>query len=432
MPQASAPNRCRASETEPASPPQAGRRAASARGPPPRTPAAAPANQSPVYDLSRLHSKDARIDIFRRFSEWIAQGRPRGKSPIAALVKEHVCERTYPKKLYDRVMRAGSVDYNWSAGRLKDFSPACWEAMATIVRDHRKKHRVASSRNLSASLKKGRKGKKAPSANTVLRAKKELNFKKHRVVTKPKLNTRLWKARLEMAKTRMMKSETAYIEDNTRTIFADEKWFSEEKGRFLAFEARDESPVPSPERYVEKQAETSTQQIKIMFLLCVTATRPIGVYKLDFKKWNAENNAKTKAGKVAKGITAAYLKPVLLKVAKDAKKVLGPGPLRFLHDKAPAYQGVAKDEDVRKAFAGGVDVAAGKAPDMSHLDAGVCKTMENDVEREGAQSREEIREVVQKVWKAKITPAYCLRISKRVRKNMQEVVRRKGGNFYKD
>lgn len=58
--------------------------------------------------------------------------------------------------------------------------------------------------------------------------------------------------------------------------------------------------------------------------------------------------------------------------------------------------------------------------------------MENAVEREGAQTPDDIRKVVQEVWKAKITPAYCLRISKRVRKNMLEVVRRKGGNFYKD
>ena len=53
--------------------------------------------------------------------------------------------------------------------------------------------------------------------------------------------------------------------------------------------------------------------------------------------------------------------------------MLGPGPIRFLHDRARAYQAAAKDEQVRAAFAGGVELAAGKAPDMSHLDAGVCK-----------------------------------------------------------
>eukprot|EP00964_Phaeocystis_antarctica_P090540 scaffold57937_cov60-Phaeocystis_antarctica.AAC.2 len=76
------------------------------------------------------------------------------------------CERTYPKKLYDRVVKHGTVESNWSGGRPAEFSPRCWEAMITIIRLHRTKHRVASSRNVSADLKKvpGRKRKKAPSA----------------------------------------------------------------------------------------------------------------------------------------------------------------------------------------------------------------------------------------------------------------------------
>ena len=34
--------------------------------------------------------------------------------------------------------------------------------------------------------------------------------------------------------------------------------------------------------------------------------------------------------------------------------------------------------------------------------------------------------------KEKITPDYCVKISKRIRRNMLEVIRRKGGNFYRD
>ena len=119
-------------------------------------------------------------------------------------------------------------------------------------------------------------------------------------------------------------------------------------------------------------------------------------------------------------------------IVKGKPRRESPMPIRFLHDRAPAYQGVAKDKAVQEAFDGGVEIAAGKAPDMSHLDAGVCKVMENAVEKEGAQTPDEIRKVVQKVWKAKITPDYCLKISKHIRKNMLAVVARKGGNFYKD
>ena len=162
------------------------------------------------------------------------------------------------------------------------------------------------------------------------------------------------------------------------------------------------------------------------------ADRLLQPYELDFKNWNAANNATTKAGKAAKGITSAYLKPMLLKVAKDARAKLGRGPIRFLHEQAPAYQGVAKDKQLQAAFAGGVEIAAGRAPDLSHLDAGVCKTMEQAVEREGASTADEIREVVQRTWNEKTTDEYCVRISKRVRKNMLEVIERKGGNFYQD
>ena len=83
-------------------------------------------------------------------------------------------------------------------------------------------------------------------------------------------------------------------------------------------------------------------------------------------------------------------------IVKGKPRRESPMPIRFLHDRAPAYQGVAKDKAVQEAFDGGVEIAAGKAPDMSHLDAGVCKVMENAVEKEGAQTPDEIRKVVQK------------------------------------
>ena len=205
----------------------------------------------------------------------------------------------------------------------------------------------------------------------MLRAKKQLAFKKHKVATKPKLNARLWATRLAMAKQRKCATEAAYIKANARTVFADEKWHSEEKGRLLAFEARDDSPVPITVRFKEKDAETVTQRIKIMFLLCATSTKAIGAYELDFKKWNKDTGATTLAGKPAKGITAAYLKKILKKVGKDARRILGPGPIKFLHDKAPVYGPCTKDAELLKLFDGGLEMAAGKAPDMSHLDAAV-------------------------------------------------------------
>ena len=73
-----------------------------------------------------------------------------------ALMKKFGCERTYPKKLYDKVVKHGSVASSWAGGRPAEFSPQCWDAMITIIREHRTQHRVASSRDLSASLKKAK------------------------------------------------------------------------------------------------------------------------------------------------------------------------------------------------------------------------------------------------------------------------------------
>ena len=162
MPRASDPNRCRRSELEPASPPQASRRPASSRGLAPKTPAAARGPAAVADSLTRVHCDDSRLKIVRAYSAWIVKGKPRKESPIPALVKEFGCERTYPKKLYDKVVKHGSVASSWAGGRPAEFSPQCWDAMITIIREHRTQHRVASSRDLSASLKKVWKAKITP------------------------------------------------------------------------------------------------------------------------------------------------------------------------------------------------------------------------------------------------------------------------------
>ena len=92
----------------------------------------------------------------------VVKGRPYKESPIPALMKFD-CQRTYPKKLYDKVVEHGSVASNWLVGGWRSSHlNACREAMVTLIREHRTKHRVASSRDLSASLKKVWKAKITP------------------------------------------------------------------------------------------------------------------------------------------------------------------------------------------------------------------------------------------------------------------------------
>ena len=82
---------------------------------------------------------------------------------------------------------------------------------------------------------------------------------------------------------------------------------------------------------------------------------------------------------------------IIKQIAKKARQALGPELITFLHDKAPCYQSVMAD--IKKGvitdglgFDGGLEMAAGKAPDMSYLDAGICPFMEREVEEAGAQS----------------------------------------------
>ena len=421
MPRRSDPNRCRASEIEPLAVSRPRRAGTVPQTPelqvrPARPSATQPTDHEEAKE-TRIHADDAKKEMFRRYAAWIASGKKRADSPIDDLVNEYECDRHHPKRLYDKVLENGTVENQWDGGRPESFSPECWNAMVDIVRSFRTKQRKASTRVIAATLKKQRKkaGKKAPSHTAVAAAKKELGFVKHKVKTKPKLSSNLWKQREQMAKERVEKDLPTYVKKNARRVFADEKWSSEEKGTVLEFEARKESPVPANIRFKAKDAETRTQLIKIMFVFCVTSTDPIGYWELDFKKWNKEKQQKTKGGKDATGITAAFMKPILKKVAAKARRVLGKGKITFLHDKAPCYQSLIADQTKTGESFGfdSIEMSAGKAPDMSHLDAGVCPFMEREVEQAGAQTAEDIRAAVKRAW-AKITPAMCRAISARV------------------
>ena len=302
--------------------------------------------------------------------------------------------------------------------------------MVACIREARAKQERVSSRKMGKLISKKRRGQ-PPSQSSIVRAKAKLGFQTIKVEKKPKINTTLWSQRLKMARSRRKRSLAAYIADNERTLLIDEKWFTEEKVGQKSVEARKSSPIPRELKYIAKDAETTTQRVKKMYLLCVTSTQPVCCIPLDFKKWNKDHGQLTKGGKLAVGITADYMRNVLAKVQKIARKRLGDGPLRLLHDRAPCYTAFCSDGTLEELFDGGVEIAAGKAPDMSHLDAGVCPHMERAVNAQGAETEAEIDAAVNKVWK-KITPEFCTRVSKRVRTNMDNVILLKGGNFYKE
>ena len=119
MPRGSDPNRCRRSEIEDLRPlaQQRARRSSSGSGqaPPPSPPANRIRPERPPRDdddESRLFDNEAKVDMFQRYSEWVVGGKKREDSPIDDLVEEYGCHRTYPKRVYDKVIKHGSTSNN--------------------------------------------------------------------------------------------------------------------------------------------------------------------------------------------------------------------------------------------------------------------------------------------------------------------------------
>ena len=229
MPRASDPNHATAADIEPlgrgqrrppSTPTQgggsSGAAAAAARGP----------RRSPRIEKqeSRLHEYESKRAIFAAYAGWVRTGSKRADSPIAELVEKYGCDRSYPKKLYDRCLGSGTVENNWAGGRPTEFDDEFWEkTMVPLIRKARSEQKSVSSRKVTATIKKKKKGK-GPSHVSVAKAKKDLGFKKHKVQKKPKLSTALWAQRFAMAKARKGASDAAYIKAHARTVMGDEKW----------------------------------------------------------------------------------------------------------------------------------------------------------------------------------------------------------------
>ena len=136
----------------------------------------------------------------------------------------------------------------------------------------------------------------------------------------------------------------------------------------------------------------------------------------------------------AKGVTAAFLKPYLIQVAKDAKRKLGrTAEIKLLFDKAPSHKSLfkaySKDKDLQKWYKGGIELAPAKGPDMSMLDAGVNLYLKREIRQNRASTAAQQRAAMRAAWE-KIPPSTMTNISKRVRRNMRKVIEQKGGNFY--
>ena len=57
---------------------------------------------------------DDKVEILRRYSEWVAGGKVKSECPNRDLVEQYGCSINEPKRLYDKVLETGTtVDNNW-------------------------------------------------------------------------------------------------------------------------------------------------------------------------------------------------------------------------------------------------------------------------------------------------------------------------------
>jgi len=81
----------------------------------------------------------------------------------------------------------------------------------------------------------------------------------------------------------------------------------------------------------------------------VCASGLIGLYELDFQSWN-KDNVNPRSGKHAKGITGAFMQGIFKQVARDARKVLGRGPMAIEVDRASSRTACATDGTLGELF----------------------------------------------------------------------------------
>ena len=63
--------------------------------------------------VNKLRSLDDKVEILRRYSDWVAGGKVKSECPNRDLVEQYGCSINEPKRLYDKVLETGTVDNNW-------------------------------------------------------------------------------------------------------------------------------------------------------------------------------------------------------------------------------------------------------------------------------------------------------------------------------
>jgi len=135
---------------------------------------------------TRLRSDEEKLEILRVYTNRIAAGKPKGKSPAPALVAKFGCSVNYPKGLHDKVLERGSIFNRWATKtRPREFNPRLWDDMCKIVEDFQAEHtRTATHVDLKTELRRAGHSK-TPGREALRVAKKRAGFMTKVKIKKP-------------------------------------------------------------------------------------------------------------------------------------------------------------------------------------------------------------------------------------------------------
>ena len=381
----------------------------------------------------RLYELDEKVDILQKYVKWREAGKSPFVSPIPDLKRKYPkMGKNYPKGLYDKMMKHGSVENQWGGGRPAEYTEAVWDEMVRIIREHRAKQLAPSGRTIRNEMCTVFHPKDVPSTRTINEKKRAMKFRVVKVEHRPVLTKKKMEGRLKYAKSELVlhRASSGKHAKWRLTVVIDEKWFTEEKPTKATFLARADSPVGDA-KFKSKSKETKTQLVKLMYLCAVSPTHgPIYYHKLNWTH-HVRYNAKTGREEPAK-VDSKLLKPIWKKIHAAAVKKFGQSHhIRLVMDKAPSHKSKATAKNVKDAGFDELVLQSPTSPDFSMLDASIFPSLEKECNDQGAQTADEIEKAVKAIWR-KVNKEECVKAAKRVELNMEESVKLKGGNFYSE
>jgi len=369
----------------------------------------------------RSHPWKVRLQCSLEYDHWIRNGRKKSESPSSHWLQNYDVDRHLPARWLKKLLETGSVHDARAPGRPIDFGEDTEDVILDIAMERSKEQMRCSASHIRKTMIK-RKLRKIPGVSTIHKLKRKMKFNVTKVAIHPELNSTMMKERLIYAK-------LYFKADWSRIIVIDEKWFTKEKPGDPVIElprgmARRTPGVP---RHKGANKETKTQYTKVMFLTAVCESGPVTNILLDT---TGHTRVSKSGATVSAKVDSNFLKDKWAIIMKAARKVPGlrTGPIFIMLDRASVHR---SHITIAALEAAGFTVITQppRSPDFNLLDAFVFPRMEQWCNRMGAITKDEIKAAVADCY-SRITKDMCAAAVRKVKCNMAQSIKLKGGNYY--